>query len=93
MGKMAIIRQIESAKNEMNNRVRELRQRLEEKDPRPTYEQEREWEKRHPSPRAKWEIRMASKTAPLFRRMDQILFDARMGKITAEELYEKVKKF
>lgn len=87
------MRQINAVREEIDRAMIVAREAWLKKHPRPSYEVEEKWLCKYRSPRrvhADAE-RMAMKA--LEEKREALLFDARMGKITADELYAKVKAF
>jgi len=92
-GEKILSSHITAAEAQMRRRIKDYQDEYEEKHPQPTWEQNRTWERAHPSPREKHSQAIARIAEPFFEKMEDILFDAKMGRLTEKELYDKVKSF
>lgn len=86
-------RQIKTAKQELERKIGKSREEWCKKNPYPSWQAEEEWEKKHISPRRKYDADKKKSVKHLEEKMESVLFDARMGKMTDVELYEAVKSF
>jgi hypothetical protein len=86
-------RQIETAKDEIDRKISAARTDWRDKHPRPSYIAEEEWDRKHLSPFRVHSAAEKKAMQGLVNKRESLLFDARMGKITADELYAKVKAF
>lgn len=87
------VRQIETAKKELERKIGTAREDWCKKNPYPSWQTEEEWEKKHVSPRRKHEAAKKNAVKHLESKKEAILFDASMGKIDEAELYQAVKEF
>lgn len=87
------MRQINAAREQLDRALSEARSAWRKANPRPSYEAEEEWERKHRSPIRLHEDAEKKAMRAIEDRREALLFDARMGKITADELYAKAKAF
>lgn len=86
-------RQINAAREELKRKKSKKLSEWEKTNPRPKWQDEEEWIKTHKSPRTIFEAKRAKAEAAFAIVAEAILFDAKMGKITAEELYSRTNSF
>ena len=84
------MREVNAAKQTLNARVRA---RSAEGLVDPTWEEEKAWEQKHPSPKSVYRQKCDAKRKKLQLLADEILLAGEMGQITGEEFYAKVKAF
>ena len=89
----ATMRQINAAKEELKRKINAAHEDWRKKHPFPSWKTEEEWERTHRSPQRLHEDAEKKAMKALERQREALLFDARMGTITAEELYAKAKAF
>ena len=77
----------------MRQKLIEKSEQWAESHPGCSWEADQAWRAKHPSPMERHGRARTKAMAPLKAKRDAILFDARMGKISADELYEAAKKF
>lgn len=87
------VRQIEAAGLAIDKKIREKRHDFEKDNPAPEWKDEQAWRKRHPSPREKYENELGRKLKPLENKRDRILLQARMERITEDQLFKLVEEF
>jgi hypothetical protein len=82
---------------EVNAAEQALREKIREKakccGTEPTYEANRAWEKANPSPSERYARKVRAFETALRTKADELLLAGRMGQITSEEFYAKVKAF
>ena len=87
----ATMRQINAVRDELSKKRQKAMEDWRSKNPRPSWEEEDAWEKKHRSPQRIHDTAMRKVEGALLAKHDALLFDARMGKITADELYHRFK--
>lgn len=84
------MREVKAAQDTLMNRIRE-RAKVVGKEP--TYEENSAWHAKHPSPSQRYRIKVRKMEDALRAKAEEILLAGRMGQITSEEFYAKVKAF
>ena len=84
------MREVEAAERELRNRIREKARDVGRE---PSFEEDRAWRMKHPSPSERYARKVRKVGAALQAKADEILLAGRMGQITSEEFYAKVKAF
>lgn len=83
--------------NAVEKRLKELRnlvlQRWIEKNPGPSWKVEDAWRKANPSPQDQHNDKRNAKAKELDAKISSLIYDARVGKITADEFLQKVDSF
>ena len=78
--------QIKYAEYELGRIRRDKRSVVSQSIPDVSYEENEAWKEKHPSPSMKRQRLVEKKMAPLEKKIDGIIFSAKMGIITAEEM-------
>ena len=89
----ATMRQINAVKEELDRKLRAAREDWRKKNPRPSWKTEEQWERTHRSPQRLHDDAEKKAMKAMEAKREALLFDARMGTITAEELYAQAKAF
>ena len=89
----ATMRQINAVKEELDRKLKAMREAWNHNNPRPSWKIEEDWERKHRSPRQMHGDAEQKAMKAFEAKREAILFDAKMGKITAEELYAKANAF
>lgn len=84
------IREVNAASKTLRSRVNEL---ADEGLVEPTWEEDRAWEQKHPSPKEVYRRKVEAKRKRLQSVANEIILAGEMGQITSEEFYAKVKAF
>jgi len=84
------IREVNAAQDALQNKIRERAKAVFKK---PTYEDDRLWREAHPSPSERYARKFCNAEKVLRAKADEILLEGRMGQITSDEFYAKVKAF
>lgn len=84
------MREVKAAEDAFNRIIRERAKTIGEE---PSYEANQAWHEKHPSPREIYSRKVRKIEEALKARADEILLAGRMGQITSEEFYAKVKAF
>jgi hypothetical protein len=87
------MRQINAVREQLDRTLSDARRAWHKANPRPSYEAEQAWERKHRSPHRLYEDAENKAMKAMEDKREALLFDARMGKITADELYAKAKAF
>lgn len=93
MKKLPTMREINASKDKMLAGIRKRRSEWDKKNPGPSCDEYEEWKAKHPSPRAKHDALRDKVLTQYVEESEAILYDARMGILTPDELYAKVKAF
>jgi hypothetical protein len=59
----------------------------------PSWDEDRAWKAKHPSPSDRYQTKLNKIESDLQEKADAILLAGRMGQITSDEFYAKVKAF
>ena len=86
------MRQVNAAEQEITRQIQTAREKWRDENPR-DWETEEAWKKAHPSPHDKAVAKLEAAESKLKEKRDQLLFDAKMGNITPEQLTKCVKSF
>lgn len=89
----ATMRQINTVREELDKKIREAHKAWLKKHSRPLWKTEEAWERAHKSPQRMHKDAENQAMKALFEKRDKIIFDARMGKLSADELYVDTRKF
>jgi hypothetical protein len=84
------MREVTAAQEALRNKIRERAKAVGNE---PSYEEDRAWKSKHPSPSERYAREVRKVEATLQAKADEILLAGRMGQITSEEFYAKVKAF
>ena len=92
MSKSATIRQIETAKRELDRGIASVLQAWRETNPVPTWEQERQWEEENHSPRRRYQQQEHQFSRQFRKEADALMLRINMGEVSNEEAYAELKK-
>ncbi len=85
------MRQVAAAKEEMGRLIRLAAREYAATIPNWGWKRQDDWRKAHPAPWEKTELKVNAYREKLNAAAEALLFEARMGRITADELAAKVK--
>lgn len=89
----ANMRQINAAIEDMDRKLRKRQNEWDEKNQAPDWSTENEWKLKYKSPRDRHYEKRDKHLQADKDKMNKIILDAKMGKITAEQLYDRIEKF
>lgn len=84
------MREVTAAQEALRNKIRERSRAVCNE---PSYEEDLAWRAKHLSPRERYAREVRKVEATLQAKAEDILLAGRMGQITSEEFYAKVKGF
>jgi len=86
------MRQVRAAEDRVKKIIRDKTVQYREKDPKVPWEVDVEWKKKHPCPGDRQRARENKVIGSIQAEADEILHNARMGFLTAEELDKQISK-
>jgi len=85
------MREVEAARATLSRKASEMAKAKAGR--KPSYEEDRAWRQRHPSPIDRWEKKHEEAKRANNERAEEILLAGHMGQMTSEEFYAAVKAF